>query len=64
MTHYTSILAAFDSTILFQIVGYFVLGYLDPFVLIALVIGWFVAFIVSLIVGLVFRGIQGVDKNP
>jgi hypothetical protein len=59
-----SILSAFVSTILFQVIGYFILGYLDPFFLIALTVGWFVAFIVSLIVGLVLRGIQGADKNP
>ena len=49
-----SILAAFISTAIFQVLGYLVVGYLDPFFLIALVSGLCISFIVSLIVGLPF----------
>jgi len=49
-----AMLSAFISTILFQVAGYFVVGYLDPFFLIALIGGWLVSFIISLIIGFVF----------
>ncbi len=49
-----AMLSAFISTILFQAVGYLVVGYLDPFFLIALIGGWIISFIISLIIGFVF----------
>ena len=48
------ILSSFISAILFQVVGYFVMGYLDPFFLIALVPSWVISFVSSLIIGLPF----------
>ena len=49
-----AMLSAFISTILFQVVGYLVVGYLDPFFLIALIGGWIISFIISLIIGFLF----------
>lgn len=49
-----AILAATISTVLFQVFGYFIMGYLDPFFLIALIVGWLVSFPVCLVVGLLF----------
>ena len=50
-----AVVSATVSTILFQIAGYFVVGYLDPLFLIALIVGWVAAFLVGLVVGLVIR---------
>lgn len=50
-----SLLAAFLAAVAFQIVGYFVLGYLDPFVLIALVVSMVLAFAIAVVVGLLLR---------
>jgi hypothetical protein len=50
----SSILSALVASLLFQVVGYFVLGYLDPFFIIAFVISLAVSFTISLIVGLPF----------
>ena len=58
-----AILSASVSTILFQLIGYFVVGYLDPFWLIALVVGWAVAFLIGIIVGLLFLHLHKKKKN-
>ena len=50
----SSILAAFSASLLFQIIGFFVLGYLDPFFLIAFVSTLLISFIVSMLVGMPF----------
>ena len=49
-----SVLAAIVSSICFQIIGFFVLGYLDPFFLIALFMGALVAFVLALLAGVPF----------
>ncbi len=63
-----AILAATISTILFQMIGYFVTGYLDPFYLIALVSGWLISFILSLIMvaswGILCAFRNRSSKNP
>ena len=51
---FASVLSAIVSSIIFQIIGYFVLGYLDPFFIIALITGAAVAFIIALLTGLPF----------
>ena len=50
----SSVLAAVVASTLFQLVGYFVLGYLDPFFMIAFTISLAVSFTISVIVGLLF----------
>jgi hypothetical protein len=54
-----SLLAALASAISFQIIGYFVIGYLDPFVLIALVTSFAVSFVMALFVGFLMRYSRG-----
>lgn len=49
-----AVISATLSTVVFQVIGYLIMGYLDPFFLIALILGWIVAFIVGLLVGLPF----------
>ena len=48
----SSLLAALTASISFQIIGFFVLGYLDPFFFIAFFFSLIISFIVSLLVGL------------
>ena len=50
----SSVLAAVVASLLFQAVGYFVLGYLDPFFMIAFTISLAVSLTISVIVGLPF----------
>ena len=50
-----SVLAALTASIIFQVIGYLVLGYLDPFFMIALVTGGLVALILAVLVGLSIR---------
>ena len=50
-----SVLAALTASIIFQVIGYLVLGYLDPFFMIALVTGGLVALILAGLVGLSVR---------
>ncbi len=50
----SAILAGFISSILYQAFIYFVMGYLHPFLLMALVLGFVWSFVISLIVGLPF----------
>jgi uncharacterized membrane protein YfcA len=50
----SSVLAALAASLLFQIIGFFVLGYLDPFFLIAFVNTLLISFIVSILVGIPF----------
>jgi membrane protein DedA with SNARE-associated domain len=50
----SSALAAVVASLLYQVVGYFILGYLDPFFMIAFTISLAVSFTISLIVGLPF----------
>ena len=46
------LVSGFLSSIIFQIIGFFVMGYLDPFYLWAFVGGVVVAFIIALLVGI------------
>lgn len=46
------ILAALISSISYQLIGYFVLGYLDPFFLIALATSIGVAFLLAMLTGI------------
>jgi uncharacterized membrane protein YfcA len=58
---FASLLSAVTASIIFQIIGYFVLGYLDPFFLISLFTGAGIAFAISIIIGIPFaykRGAQ------
>ncbi len=59
----SSVLAAVVASTLFQVVGYFILGYLDPFFMIAFTISLAVSFIVSVVVGLSFTIIRKKRKN-
>jgi len=54
-----SLLAAVVSAITFQIIGYFAVGYFDPFALIALTTSFVAAFVLALFVGFVMRYSRG-----
>ena len=62
---FSSILAALVVSVLFQIVGFFVIGYLDPFFLIAFASTLALSFIISILVGLpfVYFRNKAKDKN-
>jgi membrane protein DedA with SNARE-associated domain len=49
-----SLLSALTSTVVYQVLSYLEGGYLDPFFLIGLVTGTFLALAISLIVGIPF----------
>jgi len=49
-----AVLSAFIASISFQIFAYAVVGYLDPFFIVALLVGWLISFFISLLVGLPF----------
>ena len=51
------------SSVLFQIAGYIVMGYLDPFFIIALITGGIVAVCISVIVGIPFLLIRKNKKG-
>ena len=51
-----SLLAGAVSSILFQIANYIYIGYLDPFFIIALIVGAIFSSLVALIIGFIFRG--------
>jgi len=56
-----STLSAILAVVVFQIVAYIDLGYLDPFFLIAVVISAGIAFIISVLIGSLFKTNR--DKN-
>jgi hypothetical protein len=45
--------SSITSSIIFQLIGFFVLGYMDPFIVVALIAGILVSFIVSAIIGFI-----------
>ena len=47
-----SALSAITVSVLFQIIGYLVVGYLDPFFIVATIGGGVVAWIIALVVGI------------
>lgn len=47
-----SLWAAIISSILYQLIGFIILGYLDPFYLIALAGGVVIAFLIALLIGI------------
>ena len=47
-----SVLAAITASVVFQIIGYLVEGYLDPFFIVATILGGVVALIIALVVGI------------
>ena len=47
-----SALAAITASVLFQIIGFFVEGYLDPFFIVAAIVGGVVAFVIAIVVGI------------
>ena len=49
---FACLVSGFLSSIIFQIIGFFVMGYLDPFYLWAFAGGTVVAFLIALIVGI------------
>ena len=49
-----SLVAGISSSVIYQILGVFVLGYLDPFFIIAFVVGTVIAIIIACIVGIPF----------
>jgi membrane protein DedA with SNARE-associated domain len=48
------LIASFSTTILFQVLGFIVLGYLDPFFIIATITTFTIALCISLFVGSIF----------
>jgi len=58
-----SLLAAISASIIFHVIGYFVLGYLDPFFLISLFTGAGIAFIISILIGIPFAYKRGVQNK-
>ena len=55
--------AAVISTTVFQFVGYFRLGYLDPFFVVALAIGALLAAAIAAIIGIPFVRMRGKKKE-
>lgn len=53
-----SVIAAAVASLLFQVAGYLVQGYLDPFVLIALVVSFLVNLAIALLIGVTFRVVR------
>ena len=51
-------IAAVVATIVFQVAAYVHLGHLDPFAIVALVVGGAVAFVAALVVGLPYRVVR------
>lgn len=49
------ILSGLSTIIIYQIIGYFIIGYLDPFFQIAFVIGGSIAFVIAVFVGIPIR---------
>ncbi len=49
-----AVLSAFVVSISFQVFAYAVVGYLDPFFIVALIVGWLISFFISLLIGLPF----------
>ncbi len=47
-----SFLSAITASVLFPIIGYFVEGYLDPFFVVAMVVGGVAAFIMAIVAGI------------
>ena len=56
-------LSAITAAVAFQVCNYILLGYLDPFFIIALVTTFAIAFIISLIIGIPFRVWRGKQHN-
>ena len=50
----SSILAALVTSIIFQVFGFLVLGYLDPFFLIAFIASLLISFLVAMLIGIPF----------
>ena len=59
-----SLLAALTASVIFQIIGYLVLGYLDPFFMIALVTGGIVSLVVAVLVGLAIKYFRKGQPHP
>ena len=59
-----SILAAVTASVTFQFIGYLVLGYLDPFFMIALVTGGILALIIAAVVGWCLHHFRGRGPHP
>ncbi len=57
------LLSAFATTVLIQIINAVTIGYIDPFVIIALLIGFISAFISSAIVGFFFWLVRRKEQN-
>lgn len=49
-----SLISAVSASLIFQIIGYFALGYLDPFFLVSLFTGAGIAFAISILTGIPF----------
>ncbi len=49
-----AILSACIASISFQSFAYVVVGYLDPFFIVALLVGWLIGFFISLLIGIPF----------
>jgi membrane protein DedA with SNARE-associated domain len=60
---FASVLSAIVSSVLFQIIGYFVLGYVDPFFIIALFTGALASFLIALLTGIPFAVIRRRSKT-
>jgi NhaP-type Na+/H+ and K+/H+ antiporter len=56
--------AAVTSTAVFQLLAFLDLGYLDPFVIIAVITSFTAAFVVALLVGLPIRGRRKQRQEP
>jgi len=54
--------AALTAVVVFRVVSYFVLGYLDPYFLVAMVTSSIPAFAIAAVIGLPFRVVRA--RNP
>ncbi len=52
---FMSFVSSCIAVIVFQILGYFVTGYLDPFFLVAAVMYFLIAFLISIVIGMIIR---------
>jgi hypothetical protein len=57
------IVTSIITSLIFQIIGFFVIGYFDPFFLFALIGGALVSFIIAVIVGIPFAHGRNAGKE-
>jgi len=54
----TSLISACLAAVVFQVLGFFILGYWDPFFIVALIYSFFLAFVISLLIGIIIKKLR------